>query len=132
MLGIGAAGWLGSVIFPLIKYIIPPKMPEAKVTSVKVGDVADFAPGSGTLFKYGTKPGIIICHDNGGFSAFFATCTHLDCTVQFKEDERIIWCACHNGKYDLHGKNIAGPPPKPLEEFKLVVQGEEIYVTKES
>ncbi len=132
MLGIGATGWLGSVIFPLIKYIIPPKMPEAKVTSVKVGNVADFAKGSGTIFKYGTKPGILIRHDNGNFAAFTAICTHLDCTVQYKDDERVIWCACHNGRYDLHGKNISGPPPRPLEEYKLVIKSDEIYVTKES
>ena len=132
MLGIGATGWLGSVIFPLIKYIIPPKMPEAKVKSVKVGNVADFAPGTGTIFKFGTKPGILIRQDNGDLSAFSAVCTHLDCTVQYKEDERVIWCACHTAIYDLHGKNISGPPPRPLAHFKLSVNSEEIYVTKES
>ncbi len=33
----------------------------------------------------------------------------------------MIWCACHNGHYDLFGKNVAGPPPRPLEPYKVQV-----------
>jgi len=54
---------------------------------------------------------------NGNFKAFSATCTHLDCTVQFKNDTQQIWCACHNGLYDLEGRNISGPPPRPLTKY---------------
>ena len=65
---------------------------------------------------------------NSGLSA--ATCTHLDCTVQFKSDQSILWCACHNGKYDLNGRNISGPPPRPLDPFRVVIQGEEVLISK--
>ncbi|RCK77566.1 MAG: Ubiquinol-cytochrome C reductase iron-sulfur subunit [Ignavibacteriae bacterium] len=67
----------------------------------------------------------------GDFRAFDATCTHLDCTVQYKKDMGVIWCACHNGKYDLNGRNISGPPPRPLIPFKVIVQGDEIFVSKQ-
>jgi Rieske Fe-S protein len=43
---------------------------------------------------------------------------------------RLIWCACHNGQYNLSGKNIAGPPPRPLEEYTVNIRGEEIVVSK--
>jgi hypothetical protein len=66
----------------------------------------------------------------GDLKAFSATCTHLDCTVQYKNDQGILWCACHNGKYDLNGRNISGPPPRPLDSFRVVVQGEEVLVSK--
>ena len=36
-----------------------------------------------------------------------------------KEDLRQIWCACHNGLYDLAGRNVSGPPPRPLEVFEV-------------
>jgi cytochrome b6-f complex iron-sulfur subunit len=67
---------------------------------------------------------------SGEFRAFEAVCTHLDCTVQFKKDLGVIWCACHNGKYDLNGRNISGPPPRPLNPYKVIVQGEEVFVSK--
>jgi cytochrome b6-f complex iron-sulfur subunit len=43
-----------------------------------------------------------------------------------------VWCACHNGCYDLSGKNISGPPPRGLESYDVHVRGQEIYVTKKA
>ena len=57
-------------------------------------------------------------------------CTHLGCTVQYREDKDAIWCACHGGQYDAHtGKNVAGPPPKPLTPLKVEVSGDKIIVS---
>jgi Rieske Fe-S protein len=58
-------------------------------------------------------------------------CTHLDCIVQYREDIGHIWCACHNGHYDLNGANIQGPPPRPLSRYTVVEQGDRIIVSKE-
>ena len=66
----------------------------------------------------------------GDVRAFSAVCTHLACTVQYRPDFQHIWCACHNGHYDLQGKNIAGPPPRPLDAYKVDIAGDEVYVTK--
>lgn len=62
--------------------------------------------------------------------AFSAVCTHLECTVQYRPDMERIWCACHNGIYDLNGRNVAGPPPRPLDVFKVAVQGDDVVVSK--
>ena len=56
--------------------------------------------------------------------AFNAVCTHLECTVQFKAETSQIWCACHNGLYDLAGQVISGPPPRNLEQYIVNVRGE--------
>ena len=68
---------------------------------------------SGTIVRFGTKPVILIRTAAGEFHAFSATCTHLDCTVQYRAEKQDIWCACHNGVYDLNGTNVSGPPPRP-------------------
>jgi len=128
----GFVAWLVAVLYPIYEYLKPPELPEAKVSSVKVGKVGDVQPDSGVIFKFGRKPGILIRTASGEFRAFSATCTHLDCTVQYRKDMGVIWCACHNGKYDLSGKNISGPPPRPLAPFKVVVKGDEIFVTTEA
>ena len=126
----GIFALLGSVLYPIIAYLKPPKQGEVEVTSVKAGKLTEIEKDSGKIVKFGTKPVILLRTANDELRAFSATCTHLDCTVQFRKDFGLIWCACHNGKYDLNGRNVSGPPPRPLDEYRVVVQGGEIFVSK--
>lgn len=128
----GALAWVASVLYPIIAYMKPPKQAEVEVTSVKVGKLADIEKDAGMIVKFGNKPVILVRTPADKLRAFSATCTHLDCTVQYRKDMGVIWCACHNGKYDLNGRNISGPPPRPLEEYRVVVQGEEVLISKSS
>ena len=130
LLGVSLVGLAGQVLYPIIKFLIPPLIPEATQMSVSVGKVSDLKPNSGKIFRFGNKPGILVMTASGDIKAFSAVCTHLDCTVQYKSDLQLIWCACHNGRYDLTGKNIAGPPPKPLEIYKVFIKNGEITVSK--
>ncbi len=50
---------------------------------------------------------------------FSATCSHLGCLVNYHKDKREFICPCHGGRYDLTGKNIAGPPPAPLTKLPI-------------
>ncbi len=129
LLGASTAAWLVSVFYPITKYLIPPESAESNVSSVKVGKKSDFKRDSGTIFKFGRKPGILLHTSEGDFRAFYATCTHLQCTVQYRQDFGMIWCACHNGKYDLNGVNVSGPPPRPLEPLQVTIKGDEIFVS---
>ena len=52
------------------------------------------------------------------------------CTVQYRSDLREVWCACHNGIYDLNGRNVSGPPPRPLDVFDVHLRGDEIVVNR--
>jgi len=128
-LGASLAVWCGSAVYPVTRYLFPPEGPAIEESSVKVGPESDFPKPSGTLFRIGNKPGLLVRTASGEFRAYIAICTHLDCTVQYKEDESIIWCACHNGKYNLQGANIAGPPPRPLQPLEVAQKGEDIYVS---
>jgi Rieske Fe-S protein len=128
----GILGFVSVVVYPLIAYLKPPKQREVEVSSVKVGKLSEIEKNSGKIIRFGNKPVILIRTQAGDLKAFAGTCTHLDCTVQFKGDEGILWCACHNGKYDLNGRNISGPPPKPLDSFRVIIQGEEVLISKNS
>ncbi|HJY64067.1 MAG TPA: Rieske (2Fe-2S) protein [Ignavibacteria bacterium] len=130
VLSIGFFGWIGAILYPLYSYLVPPKSPDVDTSNISIGKESEMENNSSKMFKIGNKPGILIKTNEGELKALSATCTHLDCTVQFKKDENLIWCACHNGKYDLNGINISGPPPKPLTKFNVVVQKDEIYVQK--
>lgn len=126
----GLIGFAVSIFYPLFSYLKPPKQNEVEVSSVMAGKVDDFVPNSGKIIKFGSKPVILIRLKDKTFRAFSATCTHLACTVQYRKDLGLIWCACHNGKYDLNGRNISGPPPRPLTEYNVIQKGKEIYISK--
>lgn len=130
LLGFSAVSTLGAILYPILKFMVPPQIVEAQANSVPVGKNAEFATNSGKIFKFGSKPGIIIRTETGALKAFSASCTHLDCIVQYDPKSKQIVCACHNGIYDLTGKNVAGPPPRPLEEFTVNVKGDDITVTR--
>lgn len=130
ILGGGFLAFLASAAYPLFRYITPPKGVETAVSSVVAAKVGELPTNSGKIFKFGDKPGILINAPNGELLAFNAVCTHLNCTVQYDSQASHIWCACHNGHFDLNGKVISGPPPRPLEKYKVNVRGEDILVSK--
>jgi Rieske Fe-S protein len=36
-------------------------------------------------------------------------------------ERQLIWCYCYDGIYDLTGKNVGGPPPRPLTTLRVHV-----------
>ncbi|MEW5923944.1 MAG: ubiquinol-cytochrome c reductase iron-sulfur subunit [Candidatus Zixiibacteriota bacterium] len=131
--GIGAL--MAAVLYPVYKYVIPPASGEANVSQIKLPfkiDELKQDEKKSRIFKFGRDLGIIVVTPNQEAKAFSALCTHLDCTVQYRNDLGIIWCACHNGQYDLEGRNIGGPPPRPLEKYAVHIDDTsgEIFVSK--
>jgi len=129
-LGGGVLALLGGIVYPIIRFVIPPEQPEAAASQVVAAKVGDLTPNSGKIFRFGKDPAILVMTASGEYRAFTAICTHLDCTVQFRSDLEQIWCACHNGHYDLYGNNVSGPPPAPLTQYTVAVRGDQIIVSK--
>jgi len=130
LLGTGFVATAIAFIYPVLRYLIPPQAADLGSDSVVAGHVGELKPNSGKIFRFGNRPGLLIRTANGEYRAMSATCTHLSCTVQYRDDLHEVWCACHNGMYDLNGRNISGPPPRPLQTFEVQVRGDEIYVRR--
>ena len=130
LLGGGVMASLASFIYPVLRYVLPPPATDLGNDSVLAGTVAELKANSAKIFKFGSRPGLLVKTAAGEFKAMSATCTHLSCTVQYRADVQQVWCACHNGMYDLAGRNISGPPPRPLEQYDVHVKGDEIYVNR--
>jgi cytochrome b6-f complex iron-sulfur subunit len=130
LLGTSIGATLLAIFYPIARFVIPPKITESAQNSVIAGSAKEIAANTGKIFKFGTKPGILIRTASGELKAFSAVCTHLDCIVQYRPDNKQIWCACHNGQYNLSGQNVGGPPPRPLEEYVVNTRGDEIVVSK--
>ena len=129
-LGGGIFASLAAFLYPVIRYIIPPPSADLGSDTVVAARVGELKPNTGKIFRFGNRPGLLVLTKSGEYHAMSGTCTHLDCTVQYKNDTSQVWCACHNGVYDLNGRNVSGPPPRPLQEFEVHVRGDEIVVTR--
>ena len=130
LLGGGFTASVVSFLYPAVKFMNPPTVPEASTNEVSAGKVQDLKPNSGKIVKFGSRPALLIRVSETEWRAYSAICTHLNCTVQFQDSTRQIWCACHNGFYDLNGKVVSGPPPRPLEEYAVHIRGEDVVITR--
>jgi cytochrome b6-f complex iron-sulfur subunit len=115
LLRVGVVGWLASALYPVIRYLTPlplagPTGP-VRLTRDEVGKVErdKFA-----IVPVGGSRVLVLEDSAGELHALDAKCTHEGCTVRYQPDNAIIWCACHNGRFDLRGRVLAGPPPRPL------------------
>jgi len=130
LLGSGFFLSAAAFFYPVLRFLVPPKESDMGSGSVIAARVGELKPNSGKVFRFGSRPGLLVRTAGGEYKAMSATCTHLACTVQYRYDTREVWCACHNGKYDINGRNVSGPPPRPLEAFEVQVRGDEIFVRR--
>jgi len=130
--GLGVA-WVGASAYPVYRYLSPQPVPDpfgeagrAPVDKISPAEVA--RPGMGKNGGYATR-GLIVFRDAGGaLKAFDSKCTHAGCNVGFQGDK--LYCHCHGGTYDLSGRNIAGPPPRPLTELQVFEEDGALYVSR--
>ncbi len=119
-----------SVLYPVGRYISPPDVPEAQTSRVVAARDGELKPNEGKIFRFGSRPGILVRNADGSYRAYAASCTHLNCTVQYRGDLEQLWCACHNGFYDMNGNVVSGPPPTPLEEYTVGVADGDVVVSR--
>ena len=130
LLGGGLLASAASFFYPILRYLIPPPSPDLGGDSIVAGKVGELKPNSGKIFAFGSRPALLVRTTEGEYRALSATCTHLNCTVQYRSELGQVWCACHNGLYDLNGRNISGPPPRPLQPYEVHIRGDEIIVSQ--
>ncbi len=127
LLQAGALGLLGIFVYPVARFVWGRVEPIP--ASVRLTGAAKLPMGEGQLFRYGSRPGLLIRTKEGEWRAFSAICTHLECTVRYERDREWIRCACHDGIYNLAGKNVSGPPPKPLSKYVVQVDGDDLVIS---
>ena len=98
-------------------------------SKIDAGPVANFPIGSVTRFREGK---FYLSRLENGIIALYWRCTHLGCTVPWREDENLFHCPCHGSIYERTGQNIAGPAPRPLDYMTVeIVNGRVIVNTRE-
>lgn len=121
LLGSSAGALMASVFYPVVRFVSPPDIPEANTNQVEAGPTNDpeLLDKGFKILRFGNEPVILVRSGDADYRAFEATCTHLDCIVEYHKDQNRLWCNCHNGEYDMQGQVTAGPPPHGLQSFKV-------------
>ena len=63
---------VASVFYPVWRYVAPPRIVESAVGSVVAAKVGELAPNAGKIFRFGSRPGILIRTTSGEWRAFSA------------------------------------------------------------
>ncbi len=124
LLGLVGALGLGGLIYGTYRFLAPSAGADA---SVEIS-LSDIPMGGAYPFQYGTSPGLLFRGEDGSMKAFSSVCTHLACTVTWNPEKKNFYCPCHEGLFDAEGHVISGPPPTPLERFKVEVKGDKAVI----
>jgi cytochrome b6-f complex iron-sulfur subunit len=112
----------------LARFMNPRIEPGGFGTEVSAGRVAEFLPGTVSHVQKGRF--YISRLKDGSFLALWHSCTHLGCTVPWREDENRFHCPCHSSIFTPVGEVVSGPAPRPMDIFPIsIVDGNLIVNT---
>ena len=117
---------LVSFLYPLFKYFSPPA--EQSGAKQLVLNKKDIPVGEAKDIVFNDTPAVVINRPDKGYIALSRICTHLGCLVDYQKDKNRLLCPCHGGTYDLAGNVTSGPPPKPLQQLPLKLEGDSIII----
>ena len=120
---------LGSgTLTAIAAYLVPARKKGAAVERVEVAGAKELNPGQSKIVMGPSGP-VIVVRGKDRFVALSATCTHLGCLVKFDPTRELFVCPCHGGRFDLDGRRVAGPPPRPLKQVPLSIVDGRVFLT---
>jgi Rieske Fe-S protein len=141
LIGVVAGAVAAFMALPAVGYIVSPAV-KRRISEewFTLGPVSSLTPGTPTGFPYSyqiedgwvdsTVSGVAwaVTQDGVNVTVFSDLCTHLSCRVNWKEDQSVFFCPCHDGAFDVTGVVVAGPPPRPLDEFQTQIVDGQIQI----
>lgn len=116
----------GQAGLALFKFFEPRRVEDTFGGKVVAGKVGEFVPGTISHVQKGRF--YLARLEDGGFLALWHRCTHLGCSVPWREDEGRFHCPCHSSIFNRQGEVISGPAPRPLDLFPIRVEDGQVVV----
>ncbi|RPI17081.1 MAG: Rieske (2Fe-2S) protein [Ignavibacteriae bacterium] len=123
-------------IYGIVDYLSPPGKKftsfrnklqnKVEVTSIPLSELPE---NSSKFIKIDDEPVLVIRKDGMNIIAFSAICTHLDCLVGYRKNEKDIICNCHGSTFNLDGMPQEGPAKEPLSKYNLTIEGDKITIS---
>jgi len=130
VMGFGALFGMGLLGVRFLQFLIPSRK-DKRYEAVLIGAESKVPVGDAVPLEFG-KQKLMVLRTDEGVVAFSRRCTDLGCLVSWSKERQEFVCPCHQGVFDKTGRNIAGPPPRPLDRFEVVKRGEQLYVRVEA
>ena len=115
--GASLVGLFGQTGAALLNFFEPRAGPGSFGGEVVAGALEEFQPGTVSYVRQGRF--YISRLEDGGVLAMWQRCTHLGCTVPWREDEGQFHCPCHSSLFNRQGEVTGGPAPRPLDIFPV-------------
>jgi len=121
--------WALGGVAAIAAYLRAPERGESVAERiVRVGLLDDLAIGESRLVRHGTTPFFVVRVDAARVIALSAVCSHVRCILNYDRERRGLVCPCHDGRFDLSGNVLSGPPPRPIASYPVTVRAGEVYV----
>jgi cytochrome b6-f complex iron-sulfur subunit len=119
LLSLTVLGWVATIAYPVIRYLKPlPQTGATGPTRLTRDEAAKLEQNKFVIVPVSGQR-VMVVQTQDQLFAFSAKCTHEGCTVTFQPAQSVIWCPCHDGRFDLTGRVVSGPPPQALVRFAV-------------
>lgn len=132
----GVGGFMAAgMLMPMVRFAIDPVLQTKAagdfiLTSKKIAEITeeptkvDFTfEQVDAWYKSDVTEAAWVYKSGDTIVALSPVCKHLGCTVNWAGDSAHpdqFFCACHGGRYEKDGVNIAGTPPTgPLDQYEV-------------
>lgn len=126
VMGFGTLFGLGALTLRFAQFLIPSQKSK-RYEAVLIGAESRIPIGEAMPMDLGSHK-ILVLRTDDGVTAFSRRCTDLGCLVSWNKDREQFVCPCHQGVFDRTGRNVAGPPPRPLDQLEILKRGGQLYV----
>jgi menaquinol-cytochrome c reductase iron-sulfur subunit len=136
-----SAAFIGAgLAFPLVGYLIAPALKRRAQPWVNVAAVEELAAGVPKQLEYlatvqdgyqetKTQKALWAVKQAGGdVTVFSPMCPHLGCGYHWDGGEQKFKCPCHGSVYDVSGRVLAGPAPRPLDALPSKIDNGRLFV----
>lgn len=119
LLGTSALAWLVSIAYPVVRYLKPlPQTGATGPTRLTRDESAKLEQNKFVIVPVSGQRVIVLQSPDQQLFALSAKCTHEGCTITYQPGQSALWCPCHDGRFDLNGRVLSGPPPQPLAKYE--------------
>jgi len=66
-------------------------------------------------------------NSNSETTVFSPICPHLGCRYQWHENRKLFICPCHHSVFNIDGKVVSGPAPRPLDTLPSKIKNNYLY-----
>ncbi len=120
---------IGFFIERMIRYLLPAKRLKT-YHNYLVAKEGEIPTGSAKEITLSGKP-VFVVHLESGYKVFSGICTHLGCIVRWEKQNQRFYCPCHQGIFNKAGEVTGGPPPRPLDEYEVVIDRQLVFIKVE-